>query len=89
MHADFKIHHLKERHTYIKKLYSFLVVSVYFWFLTKLSKDYNSTIQYPMVFENLPKDKLLQKKPQESIDIHVKASGFKILSGKLFPKHSP
>lgn len=39
-----------------------------------------------MVFENLPKDKLLQKKPQESIDIHVKASGFKILSGKLFPK---
>lgn len=61
-------------------------MSVFFWFLTKLSKDYNSTIQYPIAYENLPEDKLLQKKLQESIDIHVKASGFKILSGKLFPK---
>ena len=57
-----------------------------FWFLTKLSKEYDSTISYPLTYENLPKDKLLQETPQDKVDIHIKATGFKILSGKLFPK---
>ena len=54
--------------------------------MTKLSKEYESTVAYPVQYENLPKDKLLQKQPVDEIGIHVKATGFKILSGKLFPK---
>lgn len=57
-----------------------------FWFLTKLSKEYESTVVYPVSYENLPIDKMLQKTPKSEIGIHIKASGFKILSARLVPK---
>ena len=69
-----------------KNFVLFFLVSVVFWFLTKLSKEYESTISYPVSYQNLPKDKLLQESPQSEIDIHVKTTGFKILSGRLFPR---
>ncbi len=53
--------------------------------MTKLSKEYESTIEYPVAFQSLPQDKLLQEEPVKTIDIHVKASGFKILTEKIFP----
>lgn len=56
------------------------------WFLTKLSKEYESTVTYPVTYQNLPKDKLVQEVPPAEVDIHIKATGFKILSGKLFPR---
>jgi YbbR domain-containing protein len=64
----------------------FFLVSIVLWFLTKLSKDYDSTVTYPVTYQNLPDDKLMQKAPPSTVDIHIKATGFKILSGKLFPK---
>ena len=64
----------------------FFLLSVVFWFLTKLSKEYESTIIYPIAYENLPDDKLPQEDLKSDIGVHVKATGFKILSGKLFPK---
>lgn len=64
----------------------FILVSVVFWFLTKLSKEYESTVVYPVSYENLPSDKLLQEEPEKEISIHIKATGFKIISGKLLPK---
>jgi len=54
--------------------------------MTKLSKEYESTIEYPVAYEKLPNDKLLQETPLDEIGIHVRASGFKIISGKLFPR---
>lgn len=53
--------------------------------MTKLSKEYESTIQYPVEYKNLPSNKLLQGKPVSRVGIHVKTSGFKIISSKLFP----
>ena len=64
----------------------FILVSVVFWFLTKLSKEYESTVVYPVSYENLPNDKLLQEEPEKEISIHIKATGFKIISGKLLPR---
>ena len=64
----------------------FFLVSIVLWFLTKLSKEYESTVTYPVKYQNLPKDKLVQKVPASEVDIHIKATGFKILSGKLFPR---
>lgn len=69
-----------------KNFILFFVLAVVFWFLTKLSKEYESTVVYPVSYENLPKGKLLQENPIKEIGIHIKATGFKILSGKLFPK---
>ena len=68
-----------------KKFLLFILISVIFWLLTKLSKEYESTIQYPVDYKNLPSDKLLQEEPAKDIGIHIKASGFKIISAKLFP----
>jgi hypothetical protein len=69
-----------------KNFILFFLLAVIFWFLTKLSKEYESTVMYPVSYENLPQDKLLQETPDSEIGIHIKATGFKILSAKLFPQ---
>jgi len=65
-------------------LFSFL--SVIFWFMTKLSKEYDSSIKYPVSYINLPSNKLLQEKPSEYIDIRIRATGFKLISSKVSPR---
>jgi len=65
-------------------LFSFL--SVIFWFMTKLSKEYDSSIKYPVSYINLPINKLLQEKPSEYIDVRIKATGFKLISSKVSPR---
>ena len=65
-------------------LFSFL--SVIFWFMTKLSKEYDSSIKYPVSYINLPSNKLLQEKPSEYIDVLIKATGFKLISSKVSPR---
>lgn len=78
---------MKKTNTSISKNFLlFFGLSVVFWFLTKLSKEYESTIVYPISFENLPKDKLMQGNVYDEIGIHVRATGFKILSGKIAPR---
>jgi len=65
-------------------LFSFL--SVIFWFMTKLSKEYDSSIKYPVSYINLPSNKLLQEKPSEYIVVRIKATGFKLISSKVSPR---
>lgn len=67
------------------KFLLFIILSVFFWFMTKLSKEYDSTIEYPVSYINLPEDKLLQEAPVEVIEIHVKTTGFKLISATFFP----
>ena len=67
------------------KFLLFIILSVFFWFMTKLSKEYDSTIEYPVSYINLPEDKLLQEAPVEGIEIHVKTTGFKLISATFFP----
>lgn len=67
------------------KFILFIALSLFFWCITKLSKEYDSTVKYPVNYNNLPADKLLQNKPVNEIDIHIKGTGFKIISAKIFP----
>lgn len=77
---------MKKTNTSISKNFIlFFLIAVVFWFLTKLSKEYETTINYPISIENLPQDKLVQGKFTNQVGVHVKATGFKILSGRLFP----
>ncbi|MEN8883094.1 MAG: CdaR family protein [Flavobacteriaceae bacterium] len=55
--------------------------------MTKLSKEYDTTIKYPISYQNLPNDKLLQEDPLSEIDVHIKATGFKLISAEIFPKN--
>ena len=54
--------------------------------MTKLSKEYEHTVYYPISYENIPENKLLQEKPINQIGIYVKTTGFKLISAYLFPK---
>ena len=72
-----------------KLYYTFILfsfISVIFWFMTKLSKEYDSSIKYPVSYINLPSNKLLQEKPSEYIDIRIRATGFKLISSKVSPR---
>ncbi len=70
----------------IRSFLSFLFLSTLFWFITALSSSYTYLATYNLVYTNLPKNLKFQTKPQSEALIHIKATGFRILSHKLFQK---
>jgi YbbR domain-containing protein len=58
-------------------------LSMFFWFITTFSKDYNSTITFPVTYLNVPKTKVIVNHLPENIDVDISASGFTILYYKL------
>ncbi|UAM98949.1 YbbR-like domain-containing protein [Polaribacter litorisediminis] len=66
-----------------KTFISFLIISFLIWFLITFSKEYVTVVTYPVSYENIPQNKLLQETPISAIDISIKASGFKILRTKF------
>lgn len=69
-----------------KKFIGFLLVSALIWFLITLSKEYVTTITFPIVYKNLPQNKLLQTAPIKEIVLQIKATGFKIIRSKFIKK---
>ena len=69
-----------------KSFIGFLVASILIWLLITLSKDYTTTLTFPVNYINIPQDKLLQKEPTKEIDVIVKSSGFNILSSRFSSK---
>ena len=80
---------MNQSNTGINKMYYsfilFFLLSVIFWFMTKLSKEYEGIIKFPVSYNNLPDNKLLQENPLDFIEIYVKTSGFKLISAKISP----
>lgn len=56
------------------------------WLLITFSKEYTTVITYPVNYNNIAQDKLLQEIPIKKIDLSIKATGFKILRAKLNTK---
>ncbi|MCF6349578.1 MAG: hypothetical protein L3J23_00915 [Flavobacteriaceae bacterium] len=67
----------------LKVFIAFLVLSILFWFLSKLSKEYTHTISFKTNYINIANDKILQNTPQNKIDLTLKSYGFSFLSYKL------
>lgn len=67
----------------------FLLLSVLFWFLTALNKDYNTVLSYPVEYIKLPKGKVLTNDVPEQLDLNIQARGFTLLQLKLQSKLSP
>jgi hypothetical protein len=67
----------------------FLLLSVVFWFLTALNKDYNTVIPYPVKYIKLPAGKVITNDVAEQLDLNVQARGFTLLRLKLQSKLSP
>lgn len=67
----------------------FVGISTVFWFLNELSNDYNSTINYPVRFTNLPKNKILVSDLPKNLNLSVNAYGYTLLRYKLSPASFP
>ncbi|QTD38285.1 YbbR-like domain-containing protein [Polaribacter batillariae] len=70
---------MKSKSKIPKTFVGFLLASVLIWFLITLSKEYVTTLKFPIEYKEIAQNKLLQSAPVKEIDITIKASGFKIL----------
>ena len=78
--------------TFNKKLlnfFFFLLLSIIFWFITALSKDYNASISYPVRYIKLPEDKVLVSNMPDKLILTVNAQGYTLLRYKLTSKILP
>lgn len=69
-----------------KKLVTFIfcvLVSIFFWLLMTLSKEYSKVFSFPVNYLNAPVDKVISNQLPQTIEIEVKASGYSILAYKL------
>ena len=48
-----------------------------------LSKEYTISVKFPVIYTNLPADKLIVNQLPEIIDIEIGASGFNLLIYKM------
>jgi len=57
----------------------FLVVSSIFWFLNALSREYTTSIMYPVRYTNYPENMVLIGEPPRALDLTVNAYGYTLL----------
>lgn len=63
-----------------KAFIGFLIASFLFWLLMNLSKKYETTVKYNVVYTDLAQNKMLQEEPTKEIELLVKATGFKLFA---------
>jgi len=66
-----------------------LLISSILWFLNALSKEYNTSITYPVKYVNVPGNRFLANKPPASFELIVDAHGFTLLRNELNLSFTP
>lgn len=66
-----------------------LLVSIFFWVMMSLSKEYAIELDFPVTYINFPSDKVIASPLIETIDIEIKSSGFNLLIYKVTRKKEP
>ena len=84
----FKIEKLKNDKQIVVFFICLLIASV-LWFLNALSKDYSTTVSYPVKYVNPPKNQFLANTPPDKLELEVNAHGFTLLRHKLSLSFSP
>jgi len=73
---------LKSKDFWIRML--FIVIAAIFWFLIKLSKNgYVASLEYPVLYENVPFNKLIVGNPSHKITLRISSFGFRLLGYEL------
>jgi hypothetical protein len=67
----------------IKVFLFFLVLSSIIWVLMRLSNTFISPVVFKVEYTDLPKDKMVQKKPISEVELQIKAPGFMLLKYKF------
>ena len=68
---------------YNKKFVAFLIcflIATAFWFLISLAKTYTSLVNFPIVYKNLPQNKITVNELPEDLTLELNARGFELLS---------
>jgi hypothetical protein len=60
-----------------------VAISTVLWFLNALNKYYETTINYPVHYSNLPEGLYLASTPPQALELIVEAHGFTLLRRKL------
>jgi len=60
-----------------------LALSVLFWLLMNLSKDYTIIVSYPVEYVNTPQDKVISNLLPSTVDLEIRARGFFLLAYKF------
>jgi len=58
----------------------FLFLSILFWSLIKLQKEYITDIEFELAYSDVPKNKLIQNRPETKVKLTLKTTGFKLLN---------
>jgi hypothetical protein len=75
-----------------RRFFVFLVclgISTFMWFLNALSKDYETTLDFPVNYANPPENLYLANDPPASFEITINAHGFALLRNKFQMKQQP
>lgn len=61
----------------------FVALATIFWFLNALSKEYTTTVNYPVTYKDFPSKKVLSNELPSKLKLTVRAYGFDLLRYKL------
>lgn len=67
----------------------FLMISVFIWLLNALGRNYTSEIEYPLVYTDIPEDRVFVGDPPENLDLRINALGYALLRYKVLKKPVP
>ncbi len=82
----------KSRFRFNRKLTTVLIcllISIIFWLLIALSRDYPARVSFPIVYTNLPGSKIIVNDLPDTLALQIKAKGFRILTFQFSSKRKP
>jgi hypothetical protein len=66
-----------------------LLVATVLWFINALSKDYITTISYPVEYMDLPRNKFITNNPPDHFNLRINTQGFTLVKYKLIKSFNP
>jgi hypothetical protein len=73
----------------VMTLFLCLLVATIFWFINALSKDYTTTLTYPVEYVDLPRNNFITNNPPEKFNLKITTQGFTIVKYKLIMSFNP
>lgn len=61
----------------------FVLIAIFFWLMIALTKNYTSSLNYPVVYVNLPEDKVVVNELPRNLKLEVLSNGFKLIEYHL------
>lgn len=73
----------------LRIFFLFLALSLLFWMLIKLSREYVGQTSLKLTYTDLPKNKMLQTDPVDKVTVTLKTMGFSLFKYKVSSKKIP